>query len=161
MNSLMRSVNFTSPGLVESLHIVSRAVPELKQNECLIRVHYSAINRADTLQRKGLYNPPAGTSDILGLEAAGVVHDLHSSCSFWQKNDRVMALLPGGGNAEYVAVNEKNLMRIPSSMSFKEAAAITEVWLTAFQLIYWISSATSAPNQNINKNIKVDKQEIA
>ena len=155
MNSLMRSVNFTSPGLIESLHIVSRPLPILQQNECLVRVYYSAINRADTLQRKGLYNPPPGTSDILGLEAAGVVRDLHSSCSIWQKNDRVMALLPGGGNAEYVAVNEKNLMRIPDSMSFKQAAAITEVWLTAFQLIYWVSSATSSPNHNINKDIKV------
>jgi len=139
----MRAVGFTSPGLIENLQIVSRQVPVLKKNECLLKVYYSAINRADTLQRKGLYPPPPNESDILGLEAAGVICKTQPGLK-WKQNERVMALLAGGGNAEYVAVNEKTLMRIPDEMSFEQAAAITEVWLTAFQLIYWISSVVNS-----------------
>ncbi len=151
----MRAVGVTAPGVIENLQIISREIPSLKESECLLKVYYSAINRADTLQRKGHYPPPSGESDILGLEAVGRIHTLPSN-SKWKKNDRVMALLGGGGNAEYVAVNEKNLIRIPDGMSFKEASAITEVWLTAFQLIYWISSVTHAPNLNINNDLKVN-----
>lgn len=149
----MRSVTYSPPGLIENLQIIEREIPEFRENECLIKVYYTAINRADTLQRKGLYQPPPGESDILGLEVAGVVHNSHSN-SKWKKNDRVMALLGGGGNAEYVSVNEKHLIKIPDSMSFKTASAIPEVWLTAFQLIYWISSLNKTPNDNLNKEIK-------
>lgn len=156
VGSLMRAVAFTTPGLVENLHITLRKTPILKDNECLVKVFYSAINRADTLQRKGLYPPPPDESDILGLEAAGRVC-LTNDKSIWKKNDRVMALLGGGGNAEYVAVNEKNLIKIPDSMSLEEASAITEVWLTAFQLIYWISDVTKNANYNLDRNVKDTK----
>lgn len=152
----MRAVDYSAPGLIEGLKIISREIPILKKNECLVKVCYSAINRADTLQRKGLYPPPADESDVLGLEASGIVYETQSD-SKWKRNDRVMALLGGGGNAEYVAVNEKNLMRIPDSMSMKDASAITEVWLTAFQLIYWISDITSTPKYSWNKDIKDTK----
>jgi tumor protein p53-inducible protein 3 len=153
MNNLMRAVGHAPPGLIENLFIASRPLPALKANECLIKVHYSALNRADTLQRRGLYPPPPGESDILGLEAVGVVDQCHSGESRWRANDRVMALCGGGGNAEYVAVHESNLIRIPEWMSFKEAAAVPEVWLTAFQLLYWVSSVTKADSavlKNVN-----------
>ena len=88
-NNLMRAVNYTAPGLIENLSIAMRPIPVLKPNECLVKVYYSAINRADTLQRKGLYPPPPNESDILGLEAVGVIADPASS-SKWKKNDRVM-----------------------------------------------------------------------
>lgn len=152
--ALMRAVGITSPGPIQNLQIISRQIPHLRENECLLKVHYTAINRADTLQRKGLYPPPPNESDILGLEAAGVVHTAPPG-SRWKQNDRVMALLGGGGNAEYVAANENTLIRIPENMSFKDASAITEVWLTAFQLIFWISSVTQSPNYNLNKEVKV------
>jgi tumor protein p53-inducible protein 3 len=123
-----------------------------------------------TFYLKGLYPVPEGASDILGLEgsfrinlyifiviifllfffciAVGIVHqESHSSNSKWKKNDRVMALLGGGGNAEYVAVDERNLIRIPDWMSFRDAGAIPEVWLTAFQLLYWVSSVTTSNTQ--------------
>ncbi|RNA18086.1 Quinone oxidoreductase PIG3 [Brachionus plicatilis] len=137
----MRAVAIRPPGLQpESLYINQRQIPSIKQNECLVKVVYSAINRADIMQRKGLYPAPVGESDILGLEAVGYVSQTKSS--LWQEKARVMALVPGGGNAEYVAVNEKNLIRVPDWMSFRNAAAITEAWLTAFQLLFWISSVT-------------------
>lgn len=149
MNNLMRAVGFQPPGLVENLFITTRQIPVLKENECLIKVMYSALNRADTLQRKGLYPPPPGDSDILGLEAVGFVQETNSTNPLWKKNSRVMALVGGGGNAEFVNVHEKNLIKIPDWMSFQEAAAIPEAWLTAFQLLYWISNITK--NENIKQ----------
>lgn len=96
MSNLMKAVGFTSPGLIESLHIAQRQIPTLKEGECLVKVFYSALNRADTLQRKGLYPVPPGATDILGLEAAGiVVQESNSEKRKWKKNDRIMALLPG------------------------------------------------------------------
>ena len=86
---MMRAVNYAAPGLIENLSVGMRQIPSLKSNECLVRVHYSAINRADTLQRKGLYPPPPNESDILGLEAVGVVVE-SSNLAKWKKNDRVM-----------------------------------------------------------------------
>lgn len=91
MVSLMKAVNYTTPGLIENLSIGMRQIPILKNNECLIKVYYSAINRADTLQRKGLYPPPPNESDILGLEAVGIVSE--SLSSKWQQNDRVMVII--------------------------------------------------------------------
>ncbi len=91
MVSLMKAVNYTTPGLIENLSIEMRQIPMLKNNECLIKVYYSAINRADTLQRKGLYPPPPNESDILGLEAVGIISE--SLSSKWQKNDRVMVII--------------------------------------------------------------------
>lgn len=143
MSNLMKAVGFKPPGLVENLFIESRQIPVLRDNECLIKVAYSALNRADTLQRKGLYPAPPGESDILGLEAVGVVcQESNSANPLWKKNSRVMALIGGGGNAEYVAVHEKNLVKIPDWMSFRDAGAIPEAWLTAFQLLYWIAGVT-------------------
>jgi tumor protein p53-inducible protein 3 len=84
----MRAVHYTPPGLISNLEIVRKSLPQLRDKECLIKVCYSAINRADTLQRKGLYPPPLNESDILGLEAAGFVYDANNSTR-WKKNDRV------------------------------------------------------------------------
>ncbi|XP_064611597.1 LOW QUALITY PROTEIN: quinone oxidoreductase PIG3-like [Liolophura sinensis] len=134
----MRAAHF-QPGGPELLGIEETDIPTLKRAEVLIRVVCTAINRADTLQRKGGYPPPPGASEILGLEAAGMIHQLGPDCmAGWKVGDRVMALLPGGGNAEYVAAHEDQLIAIPSGMSFDTAAAIPETWLTAFQLLHTI-----------------------
>ena len=148
----MRAVGYAQPGLCENLFVHSVPRPMLKENECLLKVYYSALNRADLLQRRGLYPPPRGESDILGLECVGVVEEApaNSSALSWRKNDRCMALLAGGGYAEYVAVHEKNLIRIPEWMTFRQAAALPEAWLTAFQLLYWISSVTQ---ENYRKSV--------
>ena len=101
-------------------------------NEVLIRVRATAVNRADLLQREGHYPPPPGASEILGLECAGVLEGT---------NDRVMALLPGGGYAEQVAVHEGSILRVPDVLSDEEAAAIPEVFLTAFLNIFMLARA--------------------
>ena len=131
--------------------LVERAIPSLAPNQLLLRVAYSAVNRADTLQRRGLYNPPANSTDILGLEAVGVVHALGSGLQGPAVGTRLMALLPGGGNAEYVAVLPSHCLPLPPAFPMRTAAAIPETWLTAFQLLFLEGSAThlaaSAPLQ--------------
>lgn len=145
----MRAVAFKPPGLVTDLYISSNTpIPVLKPSECLVKVVYSGLNRADIQQRRGLYPPPAGASEILGLEAVGRVVKCHqdenssSSPSSWKPGDRVMCLLSGGGQAEYVATPQSNMIRIPDWMGWRQAACVPEAWLTAFQLLYWVSSFT-------------------
>jgi putative PIG3 family NAD(P)H quinone oxidoreductase len=136
----MKAVQLKKFGKAEELYIGDVVVPARKQGHVLVRVHASALNRADLLQRQGKYPPPAGESDILGLEMAGVVV-ASSSASKWQEGDKVMALLAGGGQAEYVAVPEELLMPMPPKLSYTEAAAIPEVFLTAYQTLFFEGKA--------------------
>lgn len=100
--------------------------------EALIEVRAAAVNRADLAQARGAYDPPPGTTDILGLEMAGEIAETGESASGWHPGDRVFALLPGGGYAERVAVHQDMLIRLPQKWSFAEGAAIPEVWYTAY-----------------------------
>lgn len=100
--------------------------------EVVIDVRATAVNRADLLQRRGLYPPPGGASHIIGLEAAGVVSEVGTEVDAAWKGRRVAALLAGGGYAEKVAVPAGHLLSLPDSLSFEEAAAIPEVFYTAF-----------------------------
>lgn len=91
-----------------------------------------------------MYPPPPGESDIIGLEVAGTVDTLGPGVrKGWKPDDRVMALLCGGGYAEYVAVPEELLMPVPPNLTLSQAAAIPEAWLTAFQLLVFIGTATT------------------
>uniref|UniRef100_A0A672HK14 Tumor protein p53 inducible protein 3 n=2 Tax=Salarias fasciatus TaxID=181472 RepID=A0A672HK14_SALFA len=136
----MRAVCVDVPGGPENLLLRTVPRPQLKDGEILINVHAAALNRADLLQRRGLYPPPPGESDIIGLEVAGTVHTLGPGVmSPWRPDDKVMALLSGGGYAEYVAVPEQLVMPVPSNLTLCQAAAIPEAWLTAFQLLDFIA----------------------
>ena len=106
--------------------------PTYAADEVLVRIHATAINRADLMQAQGHYPPPPGASEILGLEMAGEIIALGDEVSERQVGDRVCALLPGGGYAEMVNVPAKMLIPIPDHWSYAEAAAVPEVWLTAF-----------------------------
>ncbi|MGM0559316.1 MAG: alcohol dehydrogenase catalytic domain-containing protein, partial [Myxococcota bacterium] len=106
--------------------------PEPEFGEVLIEVEATAVNRADLLQRMGAYDPPPGTTDILGLEAAGVVRAVGSGVTDWEEGDRVCTLLPGGGYAEYVTSPAPMLLELPDDLSFAEGAAIPEVFYTAY-----------------------------
>ena len=100
--------------------------------EVLVEVRATAVNRADLLQAQGHYPPPAGVSEILGLEMSGVVVAVGAEVRNWHIGDRVLALLPGGGYAEHVAVHNELLLELPQSWSWAQGAAVPEVWLTAF-----------------------------
>ena len=112
--------------------------PEPAQNELLVKVEATALNRADLLQKTGNYPVPDGASPILGLEMAGIVEEAGSEAHRFKAGDHVIGLLPGGGYAEYCVIRDDHAMAKPPSLSFEEAAAIPEVFLTAFQGLFWI-----------------------
>ncbi len=112
--------------------------PQPKDNEVLIKVMATSINRPDLVQRIGNYPPPPGDSDILGLEVAGVVEALGGAVSNWNIGDRVMSLVGGGGYAEYAVAYANHLMPIPDTMSFAEAACVNESYITAFLNVFMI-----------------------
>ncbi|MGG3466231.1 NAD(P)H-quinone oxidoreductase [Neobacillus pocheonensis] len=116
----------------QDLYIGDVHDPIPTEGELLVKVKASAVNRADLLQRKGLYPPPPGASNILGLEMAGVIEGVGSGVTGWKEGDRVYALLTGGGYAEKVVIPAEMAMKIPDGMSFEEAAAVPEAFLTAF-----------------------------
>ena len=111
--------------------------------EVLVDIKASAVNRADLLQAMGAYPPPAGESEIIGLEMAGVVADVGDTAEGWRVGDRVLGLLPGGGYAAKVAVHAQMLIRLPDSWSFADGAAIPEAWLTAFSNLFLEGSLQS------------------
>ena len=112
------------------------ATPEPKGNEVQIKVHATAINRADLMQRKGMYPPPPGASDIMGLECAGEVMSLGAEVKGFSVGDRVCALLAGGGYSEVVAVDAGSVLPIPKGLSMEQGAALPEVFATAWLNIF-------------------------
>lgn len=131
----MRAVVAAGAGGAEVLELVERDDPVPGTGEVLLRVRATAVNRADIMQRQGTYPPPPGASDVLGLEAAGLVEALGPEVSGWSVGDRAMALLSGGGYAELVCVPVGQLMPIPDNLNWILAAAIPEVFLTAWQAL--------------------------
>lgn len=125
----------------KALHIADVPPPTLGPDDVRIAVRATAVNRADLLQREGHYPPPPGASEILGLECAGVVAEIGANVKGWSVGERVMALLAGGGYAEVVVVHAGSVMRVPDSLSDLEAAAIPEVFLTAFLNIFMLARA--------------------
>jgi tumor protein p53-inducible protein 3 len=125
----MRAVIVKSPGGPEMLQVAEVPDPQRRPGDLLVRVRAAGVNRADLLQRLGRYPPPPGESEILGLEIAG---EVVQSAGGFEPGDRVMALLAGGGYAELARVPALQAMRIPDGMSFVDAAAIPEAFLTAW-----------------------------
>ncbi|MCQ6561103.1 NAD(P)H-quinone oxidoreductase [Paenibacillus mendelii] len=124
------------------LSIGEAADPRITEDGLLVRVQATALNRADLLQKRGLYPSPQGASTILGLEMAGVVEVVGGNVSGFKPGDRVCALLPGGGYAERAVIPAGMAIRIPDSFSFEEAAAIPEVFLTAYMNLFLLGGLT-------------------
>jgi putative PIG3 family NAD(P)H quinone oxidoreductase len=100
----------------------------------------TAVNRADLMQRQGLYPPPPGASEILGLECAGEVIEVAADVRGWRPGERAMALLPGGGYAEEVVVDAGSALRVPARLSLEQAAAVPEVFLTVFLNVFQLGA---------------------
>ncbi|PSQ97276.1 MAG: NADPH:quinone oxidoreductase [Bacteroidetes bacterium SW_9_63_38] len=139
----MRAVVVPEPGAPEQMEIQEVPTPAPQAEEVLVKVHATALNRADTFQRRGHYPPPEGASEILGLEMAGTVVETGSGVINWHEDDRVFALLDGGGYAEHTVVHKDRLMAVPPGLSMTEAAAIPEVFLTAYQALHWLGKIQS------------------
>jgi NADPH2:quinone reductase len=132
----MRAVVAARPGGPEVLTVVERPRPTPKPGEILIKVEAAGVNRPDVLQRLGLYAPPPGASDILGLEVAGTVAALGAGASRHREGDRVAALVSGGGYAEYCVVHESNALPVPRGLSAAHAAAIPETTFTVWTNVF-------------------------
>lgn len=137
----MKAIVFDNPGGEDVLKLGEVAPPTLGPAEIRIRVRATAVNRADLLQRQGMYPPPPGASSLLGLECAGEVIEVGSDVDDWSAGDRAMALLAGGGYAEEAVVHHGSAMPVPASMGFEEAGALPEVFLTAFLNLFLLGQA--------------------
>lgn len=125
--------------VVDSEHnmaVGEAAKPVPGAGEVLIRTAFAGLNRADLLQRRGMYPPPPGASPIMGLEVSGTVEAVGEGVTRWKRGDPVCALLAGGGYAEYVAVDQGSVMPIPAGLSFEQAAAIVEATFTVFTNVF-------------------------
>lgn len=134
----MKAVLMDAFGGVDVLRVGEAEKPSPAEGQVLVKVYASSINRPDLVQREGKYPPPAGDSEILGLEVAGTIEALGSGVTGWQVGERVMTLVGGGGYAEYAVAYAGHLMRIPESMSFEEAACVCESYITAFLNVFMI-----------------------
>ncbi|MEX2582197.1 MAG: NAD(P)H-quinone oxidoreductase [Gemmatimonadota bacterium] len=132
----MKAIVIREPGGPQVLEQTERPTPEPGPSEIRVRVKASALNRADLLQRRGMYPPPAGApADIPGLEYAGEVDAVGPGAGLWGVGNRVMGIIGGGSYAEYVCVHEREAMRVPHNLEWKEAAAIPEAFLTAYDAL--------------------------
>jgi putative PIG3 family NAD(P)H quinone oxidoreductase len=129
---IMRVVSPKIAGGSEELILSEAPIPVPASGEILIKVRATALNRADILQRKGKYLPPPGASSVLGLEFAG---EVATQVGPWKVGDRVMGIVSGGSYAEYLITYPDQIMAIPQHLTWLEAAAIPEAFLTAYQTL--------------------------
>ena len=132
----MRAVIYEGAGGPEVITIGEVPKPEVRPDHIRVRVHAAGLNRADLIQRRGQYAAPAGwPADIPGLEYAGEVEAVRPGVTRWKVGDRVMGLVGGGGQAEYVVVHQDEALAIPQGLSYEEAATIPEAFLTAYDAL--------------------------
>lgn len=144
----MRAAVITRPGGPEVLEIREVDRPEPGTGEVLVRVHTTALNRADLLQREGRYPaPPGSPADIPGLEIAGEIAACGPGASLWKEGDRVFGIVGGGGYAEYVTTHERTLARIPSRLTWTDAGAVPEAFITAHDAL--ITQAQLRPSERV------------
>ncbi|MCA3453678.1 MAG: NAD(P)H-quinone oxidoreductase [Rhodobacter sp.] len=132
LSHTMRAVAISEPGGPEVLKPVILPVPVPGHGQIVIRVAYAGVNRPDALQRAGAYAPPANASPLPGLEASGVVVEVGPGVARWQIGDRVCALLPGGGYAEYAVTNAAHALPVPAGMDLQAAAGLPETCFTVW-----------------------------
>ena len=126
----MKAIVIEEPGDESCMQLGDAPTPELGPGALRIENHAAGVNRADLMQRRGLYPPPPGSSPLQGLECAGIVTEVGAGVTGFAPGDRVMALLPGGGYAEEVVVDAGSAIPLPDSLSFHEGAGLTETLLT-------------------------------
>jgi putative PIG3 family NAD(P)H quinone oxidoreductase len=132
----VNAIEIIEPGGPDVLCLCEREKSIPKSDEILIEVKAAGVNRPDVVQRKGLYPPPPGASDIPGLEVAGIVAEIGADVSGIKIGDPVCALVPGGGYAEYCIAHEKCVLPVPSGMSMEMAAGIPETYFTVWSNLF-------------------------
>ena len=143
----MKFVHFESPGPPEVLKIKESKIPTPSNNEILIKVVAAGVNRPDLMQREGNYPAPKGHSTVLGLEVSGTIQELGNDVTAFKEGDNVCALLDGGGYAEYCIAKAKQVIKFPENLSFIEAAALPECFMTCWSNI--VDRGEIKENQNV------------
>jgi NADPH2:quinone reductase len=132
----MTAIAISAPGGPEALVPEERPVPQPGPGEILVKVAAAGVNRPDVMQRQGLYPPPKGAPDIPGLEIAGEVVALGDTVTRWKLGDKVMALVIGGGYAEFCLAHEGHALSVPQNLSMAEAAAVPETFFTVWHNVF-------------------------
>ena len=153
---ILKAVLYNSEDPNQPLQLGEIEKPIPTKNEILVKVKATALNRADLLQRVGKYPPPKGASKILGLEIAGEVVEIGKNVTNHKAGNQVFGLVTGGGYAEYAIIDTEMAILKPKYFSFEQAAAIPEVFLTAFQTVFWTLLGASS-KRLINKGKWNDK----
>ena len=134
--SHMTAIAIKAPGGPEMLVPEERAMPAPGDGDILVKVAAAGVNRPDVMQRKGLYPPPKGAPDILGLEIAGEVVATGNGVTRWTIGDKVMALVVGGGYAQYCLAHESHALRVPANLPMEQAGAIPETFFTVWHNVF-------------------------
>ena len=147
MTQQMQAIEIARPGGPEMLRLVERPRPVPGPGELLIHVQAAGVNRPDVLQRKGAYAPPAGASDLPGLEVAGTIESGDIDSSDFRTGDPVCALVAGGGYAEWCVAPAGQCLPVPSGLSFVEAATLPETYFTVWSNVF--DRARLAPGETL------------
>jgi NADPH:quinone reductase len=132
----MRAIVVKGPGDADAMQVAEVPRPEPRSGEVLIKVRAAGVNRADTIQRKGHYPPPAGVTDILGMEVSGHVASIGTNVARWKVGDAVCALLAGGGYAEYCVAPQGQILPVPGGVSLEDAASLPEAAFTVWANLF-------------------------
>ncbi|HXF67110.1 MAG TPA: NAD(P)H-quinone oxidoreductase [Burkholderiales bacterium] len=132
----MKVVECSAPGGPEVLRLAERPLPRPQAGEVLIRVAAAGVNGPDLWQRKGLYPPPPGAPDLLGLEVSGEIVAAGAGVARWKPGDQVTALTNGGGYAEYCAVDERHCLPVPKGIALRDAAGLPETFFTVWSNLF-------------------------
>lgn len=132
----MKAVEISAPGGPDVLRLTERPVPQPKPHEVLVRVAATGVNGPDMMQRKGLYPPPAGATDLLGLEVSGQVVAKGADVTRWKIGDSVAGLTNGGGYAEYCPVDANHCLPVPGGVSLVDAAGLPETYFTVWSNVF-------------------------
>ena len=132
----MKAVEISAPGGPDVLRVTTRPVPTPSAEEVLVKVFATGVNGPDMMQRKGLYPPPAGASDLLGLEVAGEVVAVGDKVKRWSVGDRITGLTNGGGYAEYCPVDARHCLPVPAGLGLLEAAGLPETYFTVWSNVF-------------------------
>ncbi len=133
----MKTIEMREAGDADVLEIGSRPLPDIRDNEVLVKVTTVGVNGPDLVQRRGHYPPPAGASDLLGLEVSGSVVAVGDNAKQWQVGDNLCALTNGGGYAEYVAIDASHCLPIPNNVTLEDAGGLPETYFTVWSNCFY------------------------
>ena len=142
----MKAIEISAPGAPEVLKATERPMPQPQTNEILVRVVAAGVNGPDIMQRKGLYPPPPGASDLPGLEIAGEIVAVGQAVKRWKVGDNVCALVNGGGYAEYCVADAEQCLPVPKGVDVRDAAGLPETFFTVWSNIFIGAQLKSGEN---------------